>query len=52
MRAEDAVCFKLPWLHISGSDPGHREQEGHPETPALAFHSTGRRLREMGDRVM
>lgn len=29
-----------------------REQEGHPETPALSFHSTGRRLGEMGDRAM
>lgn len=52
MRAEGAVCFRSLWLHISGFDPGHREQEGHPETLALAFHSTGRRLGEMDDRVM
>lgn len=48
MRAEAALSFKSHWLHISGFDRGHREQEGHPETPALAFHSTG----EIGDKIM
>lgn len=30
---------------------GHRGQGGHPETPALAFHGTGRGAGEMGDGV-
>lgn len=52
MGAEGAVRFKSLCLHISGYYSRHREQEGHPGTPALAFHSTGRRLGEMGDRGM
>lgn len=31
---------------------GHKEQGGHPETPALAFHGTGRGVGEMGGGVM